>query len=53
MNWFDDWGITLTVFIPVVGALIVMLLPRGEEELHKLVALVSSLAAFGRVEVIS
>ncbi len=47
MTWFDDWGITLTVFIPVVGALIVMLLPRGEEELHKLVALVTSLAAFG------
>jgi NADH-quinone oxidoreductase subunit M len=47
MNWFDDWGITLTVFIPVVGALIVMLIPRAEEELHKLVALVTSLAAFG------
>jgi NADH-quinone oxidoreductase subunit M len=47
MNWFDDWGITLTVFIPIVGALIVLLIPKAEEETIKGVALLTSLVTLG------
>ena len=27
MDWFDDWALTLAVFIPAVGMAIVMLIP--------------------------
>ncbi len=47
MNWFDSWALTLVVLIPAVGALITMLIPRVEEELIKLVALVTTLVTFG------
>ena len=33
MDWFDDWAITLAVFIPLVGALFVSLLPRRADRL--------------------
>ena len=39
MNWFDSWALTLTVLIPAVGAVVLMLIPRAEEELIKWVAL--------------
>ncbi len=39
MNWFDDWALTLAVFLPVVGMVIVLLIPRAEEGAQKLVAL--------------
>ena len=29
MNWFDDWALTLAVFLPVVGMVIVLLIPHG------------------------
>ena len=44
MNGFDDWALTLAVFIPLVGAVVMMLIPRAEEELHKIVALVTTVA---------
>ena len=44
MNWFDSWALTLTVLIPAVGALIVMLVPRAEEESIKWIALLATLA---------
>ncbi len=47
MNWFDDWGITLTVFIPIVGAIILLLIPKSEEETIKGVALLTSLVTMG------
>ena len=28
MNWFDSWGLTLVVFLPVVGMALLLLLPR-------------------------
>src|SRR5438132_1223018 len=44
MNWFDSWALTLTVLIPAVGAVVLLLLPRAEEDAIKLVALVATLA---------
>jgi NADH-quinone oxidoreductase subunit M len=47
MNWFDSWALSLVVFVPLVGAIIVMLLPREREDAIKGVALATTLAAFG------
>jgi NADH-quinone oxidoreductase subunit M len=46
---FDDWVLTLATFLPVVGAAIVMAIPKAEEQLIKLVALGTALvvAALG------
>jgi len=33
VDWFDDWAITLAVFIPAVGALVVALLPKDRDRL--------------------
>jgi NADH-quinone oxidoreductase subunit M len=46
MNWFDSWALTLTILIPAVGAIVVMLIPRAEEEAIKFVALLSTFATF-------
>ena len=32
MNWFDSWALTLTVLIPAVGAIVLMVVPKAEEE---------------------
>ena len=45
--FLDDWGPTLAVFLPLLGALVMMLVPRADESAHKAIALVSSLAVFG------
>ena len=34
-SWFDSWALTLVVFIPAVGAVIMMLIPASEEEAIK------------------
>jgi NADH-quinone oxidoreductase subunit M len=47
MNWFDDWALTLAVFLPLVGVAIIGIIPRANEELHKLVALATALVTFG------
>jgi NADH:ubiquinone oxidoreductase subunit 4 (subunit M) len=47
MDWFDDWALTLAVFIPAVGMAIVLLIPRAQEELIKIVTLFTSLATLG------
>ena len=47
MNWFDDWALTLAVFIPAVGMAIVLLIPRAQEELIKIVTLLTSLVTLG------
>ncbi len=39
----DGWGLSLAAFIPLVGALVVMALPKAEETLIKVVSLVTSL----------
>ncbi len=41
MEWFDNgWGLSLTVFLPLVGAAVVMALPRRNELAVKSTALV-------------
>ena len=40
----NGWGITIAVFLPLVGALVMLAIPKSEETLHKVVALVTSLA---------
>ncbi|MED5220479.1 MAG: NADH-quinone oxidoreductase subunit M [Actinomycetota bacterium] len=42
-NLLDGWGITLATFSPLVGAAVMMLIPREREDQHKLIALVTSL----------
>ena len=29
-DFLNDWGLTLVTFLPVVGAVLVMALPKGE-----------------------
>jgi NADH-quinone oxidoreductase subunit M len=43
MDWFDNWALTLAVFIPIVGMVIVLLIPKAEETLIKAVALLTTL----------
>ena len=47
MNWFDDWALTLAVFIPLVGMGLVLMLPRAQETAIKVTALVTSLVTLG------
>ena len=44
----DGWGLTAAVFLPLVGAAVMMVIPKAEETLHKVVALVTSLAVLRR-----
>ncbi len=43
MDWFDSWALTLAIFIPAVGMAIVLLIPRAEEQLIKMVTLATTL----------
>lgn len=43
MEFFEDWGLTLAIFLPLVGAMIMMAFPKSEEGLHKMIALATSL----------
>ncbi len=51
MEFFEDWGLTLAIFLPLVGAMVMMAFPKSEEGLHKMIALGTSLivAAIGVV----
>src|SRR3954451_23176335 len=40
----NHWGPTLAIFIPLVAAALMMLVPKAEEDLHKVIALFASLA---------
>ena len=42
----QNWLLSVGVFLPLVGVLVMMFVPRGEEMLHKQIALVTSLATF-------
>jgi NADH-quinone oxidoreductase subunit M len=48
MKW-SEWALSLAVFLPAVGAVIVMLIPRAQEELIKWVTLLATLATLGVV----
>jgi NADH-quinone oxidoreductase subunit M len=43
-SFLDHWGLTLATFLPLVGVAIMLLIPKAEEELHKIIALVTTLA---------
>ena len=46
MNQFlNDFGLSILVFLPIVAALVIMLIPKAQEELIKRIALGSSVAA--------
>ncbi|MDH3755518.1 MAG: NADH-quinone oxidoreductase subunit M, partial [Acidimicrobiia bacterium] len=49
MEFLDDWVLTLITFIPLVGAVLVMMIPKTEEQLIKATALIATLvvAALG------
>ncbi len=42
----NGWGPTAAVFLPLVGVAVMLAIPKSEETLHKVVALVTSLAVF-------
>ena len=46
-NFLDHWGLALAVFIPLVGAALMMFIPRAQEELHKWIALLTSAVVLG------
>ncbi|HET6954831.1 MAG TPA: NADH-quinone oxidoreductase subunit M [Acidimicrobiales bacterium] len=46
-QFLSDWGLTLMVFLPLAGALVMLLIPRTEENVHRWVALITTLAAAG------
>jgi NADH-quinone oxidoreductase subunit M len=46
MEWFETWGLTLTVFLPVVGALLLGFIKRDNEDALKRTALAVTVLAF-------
>ncbi len=48
-DFLNTWGLTAVIFVPLVGAAVMMLIPEREEETHKLIALLSSLVTLGFV----
>ena len=42
MEWFDDWGVSLATFLPIVGAVVLLVLPVAQERLTKLVGLATT-----------
>ena len=41
---FDSWALSLVTFLPVVGAVLLAFIPKAEEEMVKIVALVTAVA---------
>ena len=46
MEWFDTWGVTLVVFIPLAGALLLGMIPRDNEDALKRTGLLVAVLAF-------
>jgi NADH-quinone oxidoreductase subunit M len=44
-EFLTDWGLSLMVFLPLAGALLMMLIPKADEQAHKLIALLASLGS--------
>jgi NADH-quinone oxidoreductase subunit M len=42
MEWFDDWGVSLATFLPIVGAVVLLFIPAARERLIKLVGLATT-----------
>jgi NADH-quinone oxidoreductase subunit M len=43
MDWFDKSALSLAVFVPLVGAVILLLIPKAQEDWQKLVALLTTI----------
>jgi NADH-quinone oxidoreductase subunit M len=46
-DFVNDWGLTTLTFLPLVGAVLLLVIPRSEESLIKTVALATTLATAG------
>jgi NADH-quinone oxidoreductase subunit M len=46
-QFLTDWGLSLMVFLPMAGVLVMLLVPKALEQAHKSIALVTSLATAG------
>ncbi len=45
MDWFDSgWGLTLAIFLPVAGMVVVLAIPKAQEQAIKTVTLVTTVA---------
>ncbi|VAW02010.1 NADH-ubiquinone oxidoreductase chain M, partial [hydrothermal vent metagenome] len=54
MDWFENgWGLSLIVFLPVVGAAVVLAIPKAKEEALKWVALLFALATLALAVVLA
>jgi NADH-quinone oxidoreductase subunit M len=42
MDWFDDWALTLAVFLPAVGVAALLFMPRAQEQAIKVTALLTA-----------
>ena len=42
-NLLDGWGLTVATFSPLLGAAVMLLIPKEREDRHRLIALVTSL----------
>jgi len=47
LDWFDSWALTLAVFLPTVGMVIVLAIPRAQEQAVKVVTLLTTLTTLG------
>ena len=50
-DFLTDWGLILITFVPLLGALVMMAIPKEAEETHKLVAPLFETEALGPIEV--
>ena len=44
MDWFDTWGVTLAVFLPAAGMVVVLAIPKAQERALKVTTLATTLA---------
>ncbi len=40
MEWLDDWGLSLTVFLPVLGSIVLLLVPTRDDRTIKIIGTV-------------
>ncbi len=43
MDWFDSWALTLSVFLPAVGLVLVLATPKAQEQTVKVIALLTTI----------
>ena len=43
-SFLNDWGLSIPTFLPIIGAAVMLLIPKDREQLHKLIALATTVA---------